>query len=318
MSNNPYKSSSSSHSSGTYNRKPYANASSTAGIKRGPHAKGRSGTDNTPNAIPPLLQIPINQLFIPRPPLRYVPPMDRPFEQRIGVRVSAIAPILMMLNRERHHKTTRDKEQTMSTTEDIMETDSSSAAMDDDLEQGEIVESMDTSNNNTDKRELTTTQSLKGWDPFRDPNIPSRSSPHHTIYIGRLPKSIGEERLHREMSRFGDIVGLRLVRKQPDRNEDNDRSNQDKKESSSATQPNEQRLKNSLGVSCGYAFVEYERERDVRMAIRHAHGMKLDGKRIVVEGEKGRTAEGWLPMRLRNGKASTSGHKKTPVNIHRN
>ena len=52
------------------------------------------------------------------------------------------------------------------------------------------------------------------------------------------------------------------------------------------------------GVLRDYAFVEFERERDVKIAWREAIGMRLGGHRILVDVERGRTVNGWLPNRL--------------------
>jgi len=35
-------------------------------------------------------------------------------------------------------------------------------------------------------------------------------------------------------------------------------------------------------------------------AYKHADGKKIDGRRVVVDVERGRTVKGWLPRRLGN------------------
>ncbi|KAF8786408.1 U1 small nuclear ribonucleoprotein 70 kDa like protein [Argiope bruennichi] len=55
----------------------------------------------------------------------------------------------------------------------------------------------------------------------------------------------------------------------------------------------------------GYAFIEYERERDMHSAYKHADGKKIEGKRVLVDVEKGRTVKGWLPRRLGGGLGGT-------------
>lgn len=50
-------------------------------------------------------------------------------------------------------------------------------------------------------------------------------------------------------------------------------------------------------LPCGYAFVEFEREKDMKEAYKTADGKKIDGKRILVDVERGRTVRGWLPRR---------------------
>ena len=52
------------------------------------------------------------------------------------------------------------------------------------------------------------------------------------------------------------------------------------------------------GKSRGYAFVEFEREEDMKAAFRHADGKKIDGRRIVVDVERGRTVRDWKPRKF--------------------
>lgn len=55
------------------------------------------------------------------------------------------------------------------------------------------------------------------------------------------------------------------------------------------------------GKPRGYCFVEYEHERDMRTAYKHAEGMKIDGRRVLVDVERGRTVTEWKPRRLGGG-----------------
>ncbi|OLY80915.1 U1 small nuclear ribonucleoprotein 70 kDa [Smittium mucronatum] len=55
----------------------------------------------------------------------------------------------------------------------------------------------------------------------------------------------------------------------------------------------------------GYAFIEYEHERDLRRAYREADGVRIMGRRVVVDVERGRTVKGWLPRRLGGGLGGT-------------
>lgn len=56
------------------------------------------------------------------------------------------------------------------------------------------------------------------------------------------------------------------------------------------------------GRSRGYAFVEFEDERDLKDAYKHADGIKIDGRSVLVDVERGRTVSGWFPRRLGGGK----------------
>lgn len=78
--------------------------------------------------------------------------------------------------------------------------------------------------------------------------------------------------------------------------------------------------KDREGVARGYAFVEFERERAMEEAYRQANGMKLDGRRLVVDVERGRTVKGWFPNRLdgpnnsaaRSSRRARSAHSLAP------
>ena len=56
------------------------------------------------------------------------------------------------------------------------------------------------------------------------------------------------------------------------------------------------------GKSRGYAFIEFERERDLRAAYKDADGKKIDNRRVVVDLERGRVSKSWRPRRLGGGK----------------
>jgi len=55
------------------------------------------------------------------------------------------------------------------------------------------------------------------------------------------------------------------------------------------------------GASRGYAFIVYERERDMKAAYKDADGLKIKGKRVLIDVERGRTVKGWKPRRLGGG-----------------
>lgn len=109
--------------------------------------------------------------------------------------------------------------------------------------------------------------------------------PLNTIFVGRLSYDITERKLRREFEAYGPIKKCSVV--------------------------------NDLdGNPRGYAFIEYENEKDMRAAFDHADGKKLDGRRIVVDCERGRSVKDWLPMRLGGGKGGRKAKaKKGEVNI---
>lgn len=80
---------------------------------------------------------------------------------------------------------------------------------------------------------------------------------YHTLFVGRLSYDITDKKLKREMEQYGPVKAVKLVT-------DKD------------------------GKSRGYAFVEFEKEEDMTNAFKRADGKKLEGRRIVVDVERGR------------------------------
>ncbi|GAA47912.1 U1 small nuclear ribonucleoprotein 70kDa [Clonorchis sinensis] len=61
-------------------------------------------------------------------------------------------------------------------------------------------------------------------------------------------------------------------------------------------------VKNRLtGKPRGYAFVEFEHEREMHAAVKGLNGKKIDGMRILTDIERGRTRPDWRPRRLGKG-----------------
>ena len=55
-------------------------------------------------------------------------------------------------------------------------------------------------------------------------------------------------------------------------------------------------LSNNLsgaGKPRGYAFIEYEHKNNMKEAYKRADGKKVEGKRVVVDVERGRTVPNW-------------------------
>ena len=97
---------------------------------------------------------------------------------------------------------------------------------------------------------------------------------YNTLFIGRLAYEVNERKLLREMESFGPVKDIKLVT-------DKD------------------------GKSRGYGFVEYENEEDMKRAYRAADGMRIEGRHIVVDVERGHTVPTWLPRRLGGGLGGT-------------
>ena len=64
-------------------------------------------------------------------------------------------------------------------------------------------------------------------------------------------------------------------------------------------------VKDDKGKPRGYCFIEFERERDMRNAFKQADGRKINGRRVVVDVERGRTVNNWLPRKLGGGLGGT-------------
>ncbi|GAA5997494.1 U1 small nuclear ribonucleoprotein 70 kDa [Rhodotorula paludigena] len=95
--------------------------------------------------------------------------------------------------------------------------------------------------------------------------------PYKTLFVGRLPADVTEKDLLREFDLYGPIERLRLV------------------------------VDPATGKSRGYAFIVYERERDMKAAYKDADGLKMKGRRVLIDVERGRTVKGWKPRRLGGG-----------------
>ncbi|EPZ34885.1 RNA-binding domain-containing protein [Rozella allomycis CSF55] len=117
---------------------------------------------------------------------------------------------------------------------------------------------------------------INNWDPSK--NEKATENPYKTLFVAHLTKNreTTEKSLKKEFERFGNITNLRIV-------------------------------KNKKGISRGYAFVEFEKERELKIAYRDAEGMRIDGYRIIVDVERGRTkASSSDPVK-------SSDHTRSPV-----
>lgn len=92
-----------------------------------------------------------------------------------------------------------------------------------------------------------------------------------TIFVGRLSYDVTESQLRHEFEKFGHILSIFIIRD------------------------------TITGKAKGYAFIEFERDRDARAAYHEADGLKINGRRVVVDVERGRTVRDWKPRRLGGG-----------------
>jgi len=110
---------------------------------------------------------------------------------------------------------------------------------------------------------------IEKYDPHKDPN--ADGDPFKTLFVARVSYDTTEKKLKREFEAFGSVKRVKMVYDQK-------------------------------GKPRGYAFIEYEHERDLKTSYKQGDGKKIDGRRVMVDVERGRTVEGWLPRRLGGGR----------------
>ncbi|KAL2109879.1 hypothetical protein VUR80DRAFT_1885 [Thermomyces stellatus] len=121
------------------------------------------------------------------------------------------------------------------------------------------------------------TEGPKNYKPHEDPNI--RGDPFKTLIVARLSYEATEHDLEKEFARFGPIERIRIIT-----------------DTHSHLHPKKKKKPHR-----GYAFVVFERERDMRAALESCDGMRIRDRRIKVDVERGRTVKGWKPRRLGGG-----------------
>ncbi|XP_026212780.1 U1 small nuclear ribonucleoprotein 70 kDa [Anabas testudineus] len=124
-----------------------------------------------------------------------------------------------------------------------------------------------------ERRQAVMETELKLWDPHNDPN--AQGDAFKTLFVARVNYDTTESKLRREFEVYGPIKRIYIV------------------------------YNKKTGKPRGYAFIEYEHERDMHSAYKHADGKKIDGRRVLVDVERGRTVKGWHPRRLGGGLGGT-------------
>ncbi|GMH35730.1 hypothetical protein BSKO_03598 [Bryopsis sp. KO-2023] len=136
-----------------------------------------------------------------------------------------------------------------------------------------------------EKAKTDVEEGLKTWDPKKDAKI--EGDPYKTLFVGRISYDVTERNLKREFEEFGPIKRIRLVHD------------------------------TKTGKPRGYAFIEFDSKRDMNEAWNMAEGMKIEGRRITVDVEKGRTVDGWRPRRLGGGLGGQSRMAREPGSSER-
>ncbi|PLW10611.1 hypothetical protein PCANC_23137 [Puccinia coronata f. sp. avenae] len=220
-------------------------------------------------------QLPPNllKLFAPRPPLPYSKPLGRDPDVSIHKKhISCVSPLLDRLKLE-----------AASTNEDgVNQENGEKDPLVDRMPPETLTDSMQVRfERRQEERRRRKEEQLsreENYDPKQDPN--ATGDPYRTLFISRLSFEVTESDLKREFDMYGPIEKLVIV-------------------------------KNKLtGKSRGYAFILFEREKDMKAAYKDAEGLKIKGRRILVDVERGRTVKGWKPRRLGGG---LGGRPKAPT-----
>lgn len=101
---------------------------------------------------------------------------------------------------------------------------------------------------------------------------------YKTLFVARIAYDVTEKKLRREFERFGPIKNITMI-------------------------------KDEEGNPRGYSFIQYESEKCMRDAYKRGDGTKLNGRRVLVDVERGRTVRGWKPRKLGGGLGDTRGDK---------
>lgn len=125
-------------------------------------------------------------------------------------------------------------------------------------------------------------QDLALWNPAETIEDPT-TDPYRTLFVARINYDTSESKLRREFEVYGKIKKIKMIH---DLKTDKPR---------------------------GYAFIEYEDESSMHAAYKRADGKKIDGRRVVVDIERGRTIKGWKPRRLGGGKGGRKSHFVEPL-----
>merc|ERR1712241_1152817 len=116
-------------------------------------------------------------------------------------------------------------------------------------------------------------QKIALWDPQSNPE--GTTDPFRTLFVSRINFYTSESKLKREFETYGPIKNIKMISDQ------------------------------KTGKPRGYCFIEFEQEKDMHSAYKHADGKKIDGRRVLVDVERARTVKGWLPRRLGGGLGGT-------------
>ncbi|CAO2655454.1 Nn.00g105180.m01.CDS01 [Neocucurbitaria sp. VM-36] len=138
-----------------------------------------------------------------------------------------------------------------------------------------------------EKQEKLLTDGVNDYKPSEDPKV--QGDAFKTLFVSRLAYGVTSDDLEREFGRYGPIERIRIV-------ED-------------VTAPPDAPPKKRKR---GYAFIVYEREKDMKAAYKETDGIKIKDRRVLVDVERGRTVSGWRPRRFGGGLGGR-GYTKGPA-----
>ncbi|KAJ1035622.1 hypothetical protein NDA18_000399 [Ustilago nuda] len=214
------------------------------------------------------------RLFAPRPPLEYVAPISRHDRNPAATPLTKDASLLSSSHRRRIRTPLTG---VAATVERIASDTAAAGTSTDDI-------AVETSTSNLTHAPLTLAEiaaeksraekaaiKTKGLETYKpNQNANATADPYKTLFLARLSYDTTEKDLHRQFEVYGPIQQVTLIR-------------------------------NKQGKSRGYAFIAYESERDMKAAYKDAEGIKINGRRVMVDVERGRTVKDWKPTRLGGG-----------------
>ncbi|KAL2053096.1 hypothetical protein ABVK25_006733 [Lepraria finkii] len=144
-----------------------------------------------------------------------------------------------------------------------------------------------------EKKERQEKLVAEGLSQKREEDANIRGDAFKTLFVARLSYDTTEKDLEREFGRFGPIERIRVVT--------------DTAESKEDAKPKKKKKSHR-----GYAFVVYEREKDMKAAYKETDGIRIKDRRVLVDVERGRTVKGWRPRRLGGGLGGRGYTKAVP------
>lgn len=119
------------------------------------------------------------------------------------------------------------------------------------------------------KNNLKIQAQLENYHPLENPN--ATSNPKTTLFICNIPEDVTEQEIRFELEPFGKVKGIKFP------------------------------VDIITGKRKNYCFAEYENEDSFKTARIHATKIYFNGRKPIVDLEKGRTVPNWLPRRLGGG-----------------